>query len=222
MFCVHCGVSLPGTARFCNRCGKPVSAGPAGFKCPGCGETISSRESPCPNCGPNPVPDQGAQQPFDTAGSPRDHVSAEAAEHFESSRQRARNTNLIAVAVGLLFVPFLLYYVKDERDPRVLGIVTVIGGALALVTLAFTRYLKGAPVIDISPEGIRVRNRGKDREMKWAELKHVHHSYLGGGWWHLTPVSSRKMSIPLDGFTDDQQKRIGEIIQAYYQKSRQC
>lgn len=55
MFCVHCGVALPGTARFCNQCGKPVSAGHAGFQCPGCGETISSRESPCPKCGSRPV-----------------------------------------------------------------------------------------------------------------------------------------------------------------------
>ena len=55
MFCVHCGVALPGTARFCNQCGKPVSAGPAGFKCPGCGDVIPSRESPCPKCGSRPV-----------------------------------------------------------------------------------------------------------------------------------------------------------------------
>lgn len=55
MFCVHCGVALPGAARFCSQCGKPVSAGPAGFKCPGCGEAIPSRGSPCPKCGSRPV-----------------------------------------------------------------------------------------------------------------------------------------------------------------------
>ncbi len=55
MFCVHCGVALPGAARFCNQCGKPVTGGPAGFKCPECGETTPSRESPCPKCGSRPV-----------------------------------------------------------------------------------------------------------------------------------------------------------------------
>jgi Zn-dependent protease with chaperone function/DNA-directed RNA polymerase subunit M/transcription elongation factor TFIIS len=51
MFCVHCGASLPQIARFCNRCGKPVSTDPAGRKCLGCGELIPHGQSACPQCG---------------------------------------------------------------------------------------------------------------------------------------------------------------------------
>ena len=220
MFCGNCGVALPDAARFCNQCGKPVPAGPAGLKCPGCGEAIYSQGSPCLKCGSTPALHHDAGSSSNVPSIPRDPGEEQGVEHFEYSRRRARNENLIAIAVGLLLVPPLLYYVKDERDPWVLGMATVIAGGLAFATLAFTRYLKGTPLIDISPGGIRVRNRREDREMKWTEINHIRHLYLGGEWWHLTPVSGRKMSIPLDGFTDDQRKRIGELIQGYFQKSR--
>jgi len=61
--CPSCGASLRPGARFCPRCGQPVSAAPArcpscgaslrpGARfCPGCGQPVSAAPARCPSCG---------------------------------------------------------------------------------------------------------------------------------------------------------------------------
>ena len=62
-FCTNCGQELPEDARFCQKCGCPVTDGNTGntqrkqefagklYKCPNCGEVLKSFELNCPVCG---------------------------------------------------------------------------------------------------------------------------------------------------------------------------
>lgn len=51
--CCHCGVSLPDTAKFCDKCGTAVreEAQTPGLFCAGCGAKLEEGEKFCGNCG---------------------------------------------------------------------------------------------------------------------------------------------------------------------------
>lgn len=140
--------------------------------------------------------------------------------HFESSKSRARNENLAVAALILIALPLLLYYGQGERNPLILGIVPLAAGILAFLLLSWVHHRRGTQVIDITEEGIHLRNRREDRGLTWAQVKSIRHTDTAGEYWHLIPHSGKGLSIPLDGFHDDQRKRIGELIQGYFQKSR--
>lgn len=62
-YCVNCGVLIVEGAKYCQKCGTPVSSRESGFdlrthefagkvyKCPNCGEILKSFETNCPSCG---------------------------------------------------------------------------------------------------------------------------------------------------------------------------
>lgn len=141
-------------------------------------------------------------------------------EQFESSKSRARNENLAVTALVMVALPLLLYYSKDERNIWILGIAPVAVGALTYLFLNWVHHRRGTQVIDITEEGIHLRNRRVDRGLPWGEIKNIRHTYTAGEYWHLIPLSGKGLSISLDGFYDHQRKRIGELIQGHFQKSR--
>lgn len=142
-------------------------------------------------------------------------------EHFESSKRRARNENLIVTALVMVAFPLLLYFSKDERNPWLLGIAPLALGALTFLFFSWVHRRRGTQVIDITPERIHLKNRREDRGLQWNQIKNIRHTYTAGEYWHLIPPSGKGLSISLDGFYDEQRKQIGELIQGYFQKSRQ-
>ncbi len=140
-------------------------------------------------------------------------------ERFESSPSRATNENLVVTTLVIIAMPLFLYFDQDERNPWVLGIVPLVTGALAFLFLSWAQRRRGTQVIDITEEGIHLRNRREDRGLTWAQVKSIRHTYFNGEHWYLIPHSGKGLSISLDGFYDDQRKRIGELIQEYYRKS---
>ena len=143
-------------------------------------------------------------------------------ERFESSPSRARNENLAVTALVIIAMPLLLYFGQDERNPWILGIAPLAAGAFAFLFFSWVHRRRGAQAIDITEEGIHLRNRREDRGLTWTQVKSIRHATSAGEYWHLTPHSGKALSISLDGFYDDQRKRIGELIQGYVHKSRQA